>query len=183
MAIKTINLGNYANDGTGDDLRTAFVKVNENFASIAGEVNIASAANIGGGIGVFAQRTEATLDFKSFTSNDSSITIVSDETTIDFKSVTVLENDTAPRLGADLGLNGRTVFGPGDVQTTIHGIDIQLMNALLSLMISSNSQNIDLGSFLFPTGFETNLRGYTFDMGYFIDPPLNNQLDFGNFNS
>ena len=31
MPIQTINLGNYANDGTGDDLRTAFEKINANF--------------------------------------------------------------------------------------------------------------------------------------------------------
>jgi hypothetical protein len=30
MAIQTINLGTYANDRTGDDLRTAFQKVNAN---------------------------------------------------------------------------------------------------------------------------------------------------------
>lgn len=34
MAIETINLGNYANDGTGDDLRTAFQKVNDNFVTL-----------------------------------------------------------------------------------------------------------------------------------------------------
>jgi len=28
MAIQTINIGNIANDGTGDDLREAFIKVN-----------------------------------------------------------------------------------------------------------------------------------------------------------
>ena len=31
MALQTINVGNFANDGTGDDLRTAFIKVNQNF--------------------------------------------------------------------------------------------------------------------------------------------------------
>jgi len=31
MAIQTINIGQNANDGTGDDLRTAFDKVNDNF--------------------------------------------------------------------------------------------------------------------------------------------------------
>ena len=35
MAIQTINIGTVANDGTGDDLREAFVKVNANFAELA----------------------------------------------------------------------------------------------------------------------------------------------------
>ncbi len=34
MAIQTINLGTYANDGTGDDLRTAFQKVNANLTEL-----------------------------------------------------------------------------------------------------------------------------------------------------
>ena len=31
MAVQTINIGTLANDGTGDDLREAFIKVNQNF--------------------------------------------------------------------------------------------------------------------------------------------------------
>ncbi len=34
MALQTINLGTYANDGTGDDLRTAFQKVNANLIEL-----------------------------------------------------------------------------------------------------------------------------------------------------
>ena len=31
MAVTSINVGTLANDGTGDDLREAFIKVNNNF--------------------------------------------------------------------------------------------------------------------------------------------------------
>lgn len=51
MAIQTINLGTYANDGTGDDLRTAFQKVNANLIelySISGGANIGSVPPISG---------------------------------------------------------------------------------------------------------------------------------------
>jgi hypothetical protein len=34
MALQTINIGASANDGTGDPLRTAFEKVNENFEAL-----------------------------------------------------------------------------------------------------------------------------------------------------
>lgn len=44
MAIQTINLGTYANDGTGDDLRTAFQKVNANILELA---STSYGANIG----------------------------------------------------------------------------------------------------------------------------------------
>ena len=36
---QVINVGSQANDGTGDDLRTAFTKVNNNFANIYFEKN------------------------------------------------------------------------------------------------------------------------------------------------
>lgn len=44
MSIQTINLGNYANDGTGDDLRTAFEKVNSNLVELFSTVY---GANVG----------------------------------------------------------------------------------------------------------------------------------------
>ena len=34
MTVQLINIGNVANDGTGDDLREAFIKVNQNFEEI-----------------------------------------------------------------------------------------------------------------------------------------------------
>lgn len=46
MAIQTINLGNYANDGTGDDLRTAFQKVNSNFTEL-GASDVRGGLNLG----------------------------------------------------------------------------------------------------------------------------------------
>jgi hypothetical protein len=51
MALQTINLGTYANDRTGDDLRTAFEKVNANLIelySISGGANIGSVPPISG---------------------------------------------------------------------------------------------------------------------------------------
>jgi hypothetical protein len=45
--IQTINTGIQPNDGSGDDLRTAFSKVNQNFSSIVGGINQVSVANIG----------------------------------------------------------------------------------------------------------------------------------------
>lgn len=46
MAIQTINLGTYANDGTGDDLRTAFEKVNSNFTEL-GASDVRNGLNLG----------------------------------------------------------------------------------------------------------------------------------------
>ena len=53
MAQQTINIGTVANDGTGDPLRSAFDKVNDNFTELyaddAGDVN---SVNAGTGISV-----------------------------------------------------------------------------------------------------------------------------------
>jgi len=53
MAQQTINIGSVANDGTGDPIRDAFAKVNENFTELylddAGDVN---SVNAGTGISV-----------------------------------------------------------------------------------------------------------------------------------
>ena len=38
MTVQNINIGNQVNDGLGDDLRTAFEKVNANFISLGAEL-------------------------------------------------------------------------------------------------------------------------------------------------
>jgi hypothetical protein len=88
MAIQTINVGNIANDGTGDDLREAFIKVNDNFTDLNNRVVEIplSASNIGtSGQGVYADTVNNTLQFKklvpgqntSITANNETITISS----------------------------------------------------------------------------------------------------------
>ena len=47
MPIQTINVGSYANDGSGDDLRSAFKKVNENFSLLGTDIPISQASNLG----------------------------------------------------------------------------------------------------------------------------------------
>lgn len=64
MAITTINVGNLVNDGLGDDLRTAFQKVNANFAELEAGITV-TASNLGaGGEGIFKQKTGVNLEFK-----------------------------------------------------------------------------------------------------------------------
>ena len=85
MSIQTINIGNIANDGTGDDIRVAFGKVNDNFEELdLRNPGSLTASNIGNaGEGVFAQKEGTDLQFKklvggagtTLTSTDNTITI------------------------------------------------------------------------------------------------------------
>lgn len=70
MTIQTINIGNVVNDGLGDDLRTAFQKVNANFSTLNSELAI-TGINLGTtGVGLFKQKTGANLEFKRLKESD-----------------------------------------------------------------------------------------------------------------
>ena len=96
MTIQTINLGSYANDGTGDDLRTAFTKVNSNFAVLNAEAAISTAVNLGSGTGVFADKNGINLEFKTLTSTGNTVTISTDASTVNLEAKTILINDSTP---------------------------------------------------------------------------------------
>ena len=71
MSMKVINIGNYTNDGTGDDLRTAFQKVNDNFYELqlqGGQANTIS--NIGLGVPLYKEKIGVDLRLKSLRSEE-----------------------------------------------------------------------------------------------------------------
>jgi hypothetical protein len=80
MAIQNINLGTYANDGTGDDLRSAFTKVNDNFDYLNDLVAI-SGTNLGAGAPVFVSKSGNNLQFRSIAAG-SNLTVGYNGTTI-----------------------------------------------------------------------------------------------------
>jgi len=64
MAIQNINIGNLVNDGLGDDLRTAFQKVNANFSELQTSLTI-TASNVANGARVFKQKADNNLEFRT----------------------------------------------------------------------------------------------------------------------
>lgn len=175
MTIEQINLGNYANDGTGDDLRTAFEKINANFDSMTSSVNIINGSNLGGGAGVFSQKNSstATLEFKTLTSIDNSITITANATTVNLKSTPNIVEDTSPQLGGDLDLGSHYIYH-GDVQTSIYGINVPLLNSIVELLIISNQFTLDFQTFLEPVETDMNMGEFAGIYNF-----SNNNLDFG----
>lgn len=66
MAIQDINVGLLANDGTGDDLREAFIKVNQNFDELDLRAANVEGANVGiGGFTLFKDKVGSTLNFRA----------------------------------------------------------------------------------------------------------------------
>ena len=88
MTVQTINIGNVVNDGLGDDLRTAFQKVNANFTDLSGQLTI-TASNVGStGSSVFKQKTGTNLEFRKLVSGTK---ILLDET-----AESIIVNNTSP---------------------------------------------------------------------------------------
>ena len=123
MAVQLINIGNVANDGTGDDLREAMIKINTNFEELdLRDDEQTTASNLGDtGEGIFFRRNAYNLEFKkisaganvTLTADDNKIVIAADSgvsdltITADTGSV-VLDNSAA-----------LTIAGGSDISTSI----------------------------------------------------------------
>jgi hypothetical protein len=118
MTISTINIGNIVNDGLGDDLRTAFQKVNNNFSELNQRLLITGAQNVGAsGAGVFKGKNADLLEFKKLvqgsnvTITNNTDTIVIDSplqnafTTVLVGADTIEALDTHPEFGIKAGTN------------------------------------------------------------------------------
>jgi hypothetical protein len=181
-----VQLGQYANDGTGDDLRTAFTRVNNSFAALTSSIAVNTGRNLGVGIGIYADKNSTSLEFKSLTSTGSTVTITASPTTVNLEAITHLQSDTAPALGGNLNLNNFHLLG-GDSQTTVYGLDTRIINTLLAILINENSLHVNMGTIPNPIGIKkdnhgnvigNDTRGYSLDFGGIASPVLNS-CDFG----
>ena len=100
MTVQTINIGNVVNDGLGDDLRTAFQKVNANFTDLSAQLTI-TATNVGTvGVGIFKEKIGADLKFKKLVSGTKML--------LNENTDTITVNNTSPdafiRIDTDAGV-------------------------------------------------------------------------------
>ena len=160
MAIQTINIGTVANDGTGDDLREAFVKVNANFAELAARnPEATTGANLGAsGEGVFAQLNGAEMQFKKLIGGGY-VTLSSDGNAITINSVgglqtlnvetdngsqTVTDGDTLKFIG---GTNLNTkIAGGGVTLDSVTELSSDLSPELGANLDGKNFQIINLNN-------------------------------------
>ena len=136
MAIQLINLGTYANDGTGDDLRVAFEKVNSNFTEID-TLSITNAVNLGAGQGLFAGKQGSpllgdNLTFKSLVAG-SNITLTASGTEV----VITSQFNT---LTQNLNLNSNNITGTGNISIT-GSIDLAGGNLQVGNNLTVNGQS------------------------------------------
>lgn len=118
MSLQTINVGNFVNDGTGDDLRTAFVKINENFDELdlrGGQSNTIS--NVGTGIGVYKEKVGVNLRLKTLRSGGG-ITITADANEITIANSRNLVNEATPTLSANLNINNNNLTNGNQISAT-----------------------------------------------------------------
>jgi hypothetical protein len=147
MALEQINVGGTVNDGTGDDLRDAFIKINQNFQNLDGV--FLGAANLGSaGAEVYAGLTNNTANFRrlvagnniELTQLDNSITISS---TTENSRYTVTGDSGSLIAGNGIplninGSNGVIVLADENSKTiTVQGGISQLVGEL-----DANNQNI-----------------------------------------
>ena len=160
MAIQTINIGTVANDGTGDDLREAFVKVNANFSELAARnPEATTGANLGAsGEGVFAQLNGAEMQFKKLIGGGN-VTLSSDGNAITINSVgglqtlnvetdngsqTVTDGDTLKFIG---GTNLNTkIAGGGVTLDSVTELSSDLSPELGANLDGKNFQIINLNN-------------------------------------
>lgn len=148
MAIELINTGNIANDGTGDDLREAFNKVNQNFETL--DIRIpeeVTAENVGtdAGQGIYKQKVSAELQFKKIKSDISGrIVVTSDADHILLDAIggelrfitdsgTTLVNDTL----ADSVIRIQGYVNPDDMS---HSAEVFLQPGSETIFIKANTR-------------------------------------------
>jgi hypothetical protein len=133
MSIQYVNIGTNPNDGTGDDLRSAFLKVNDNFqllATIGGETNFG--ANLGGGSGQFyIGKTNEVLNFRTLAAG-AGIALTQDGNVIRLTS-TVTAQPNITTVSADNGVypisspnSTLTIRGEGSISTQIVGSELTI---------------------------------------------------------
>jgi len=175
MAITSINVGNIPNDGTGDDLREAFIKVNNNFAEVDSRLTSVpvNGENLGtGGEGIYAGKLDSDLQFKSLVAG-SNVTLTSTGSSITIDAaggldslLVVSDNGSCNVINSTyLGINGGDVITSRVSGTNVildldnTGIVAHDTNPTLSAHFDANDFNIQNGATISANNFIGSVTG------------------------
>jgi hypothetical protein len=150
MTVQTINIGNQVNDGLGDDLRTAFEKVNANFSELNTSLTV-TASNLGSaGAGIFAGKVGADLQFKNLVSGTKIL--------LDARDDGIIINSTQPEAFTSITTNAGVVGADVSTDVTIQGIgDIQITGSGSVITVDTV---LDLNQILLSFDFGPIVQGY-----------------------
>lgn len=164
MAIQLINVGQIANDGTGDDLREAMIKINQNFEELdLRDDEQTTASNLGAtGEGIFAQRLNYDLQFKKISGGDN-ITLSADNEKIVINASNVVTDIT---VNADTGSvvldtsSSIDIVGGTGISTSIVDGILTINNDYIAELVEDTTPQ--LGGILDAQGFDiTNVGTVT----------------------
>lgn len=194
MAIGYINTGTIANDGTGDDLREAFIKINDNFEELDLRIIEETVIENNGSIGesLYTGKNDGIHGFKRINAG-SNVTLASTENSITINSAAALDELI---IVSD---NGTITVAPGQtmsiqggegVGTRVNGqqliIDLDTTGILsrdtaptLSNTLSANNHNIINAGTITATTVNAYIEGlvYGYDVREF--GPYLSGFDFG----
>jgi len=144
MAKQTINIGDSANDGTGDPLRTAFNKINENFTELYGDD---SSADTFTSPQITTPTITGTATIDNILINDSEISTASNANlTLNPGGTGTIELAAATNITGATAITGAVTITGAITQTgssTITG-NITVQGDVLTDRISSPATNADL---------------------------------------
>jgi len=188
--IQTINVGNLVNDGLGDDLRTAFLKVNANFAELNAGLTI-TASNVGNAAGIFKAKVNNDLQFKTLVSGDKILIQESEN----FLTVNSTQEDAFIKFDTDSGSISASTYeqitlqgtaaplsetGIKDIEVTASGstvnfktiipvteylqtYDFGSINGIYAnaIQLAMQTANIDFGTLTFTSDIDLDCGGLT----------------------
>lgn len=139
--IQTINIGNLVNDGLGDDLRTAFQKVNANFADLNGEltVTVTNAGTVG--VGLFKEKVGSDLTFKRLQGGN--------KIALDEQSDTVIINNSMPDGFTTIDTDAGTVSAATYPNITMQGVQAPLsQTGIKDIEVTTSGSSVNLKTVL-----------------------------------
>ena len=195
MAITYINTGTIANDGTGDALREAFIKVNDNFEDLdLRTIEQTQFENIGSiGVGIFAGKTDNTAEFKKLVGG-TNITVTEANSTIvldvddaldelliiaDNGSLTISSGQSMNLIGGNgvvTDVSGQTLTVELDTQNIV----ARDSNPTLSAALDANSNDIVSAGTITANQFNGPIDGLVFGYDVREFGPYLSGFDFGN---